>query len=207
MKRLIKKLLRIPANAVIKSADELDPAIRIGLDSYFEEYLFNATNVSGLHVPLGQGETDHVLFKDHWGPVDVAEDGLPTPPQLERGATSSLERGREDFESLCKWLFPEGRPEPGASIYELGCGTGRLLRHFQPWTKECEIWGSDLSATYIKWLQMNFGGDYRLFQNTTTPHLPIPDHSFDYIYAGSVFTHIYDLTDAWLLELGRVLKT
>ena len=93
LKNIVKRLLRPVSNTMVKSSDELDVSFRTSLDRYFEEYLFNATNVSGLHVPLGQGETDHVLFKDHWGEPDVAEDGLPIPPQLERGATSSLERG------------------------------------------------------------------------------------------------------------------
>jgi ubiquinone/menaquinone biosynthesis C-methylase UbiE len=38
------------------------------------------------------------------------------------------------------------------------------------------------------------------------PHLPFADHSFDCIYAGSVFTHIDDLADAWLLELRRLTR-
>ena len=38
------------------------------------------------------------------------------------------------------------------------------------------------------------------------PHLPFEDRYFDLIYCGSVFTHIDDLTDAWLLELRRVLS-
>ena len=37
------------------------------------------------------------------------------------------------------------------------------------------------------------------------PHLPFEDRSFDLIYCGSVFTHIDDLADAWLLELHRIL--
>jgi SAM-dependent methyltransferase len=34
---------------------------------------------------------------------------------------------------------------------------------------------------------------------------PFPDGYFDCIYAGSVFTHIADFEEAWLLELSRVL--
>ena len=44
------------------------------------------------------------------------------------------------------------------------------------------------------------------FTTTTTyPHLPFEDNTFDLIYSGSVFTHIADLGDAWLLELRRIL--
>jgi ubiquinone/menaquinone biosynthesis C-methylase UbiE len=41
---------------------------------------------------------------------------------------------------------------------------------------------------------------------TTTPHLPFEDNYFDLVYAGSVFTHISDLTDSWFLELRRVVR-
>ena len=42
-------------------------------------------------------------------------------------------------------------------------------------------------------------------QGTLLPHLPLEDRSVDAIYAGSVFTHIAELEEAWLLELRRVL--
>src|SRR5262249_7547168 len=41
---------------------------------------------------------------------------------------------------------------------------------------------------------------------TTLPHLPFEDRYFDFIYAGSVFTHLDDLADAWLAELRRILN-
>lgn len=41
---------------------------------------------------------------------------------------------------------------------------------------------------------------------STNPHLPFRDETFGFVYAGSVFTHIGDLADAWLLELHRCLS-
>ena len=41
---------------------------------------------------------------------------------------------------------------------------------------------------------------------TTAPHLPFEDKYFDVIYCGSVFTHMDDLADAWLLELKRITR-
>ena len=38
------------------------------------------------------------------------------------------------------------------------------------------------------------------------PHLPFEDRYFDLIYCGSVFTHIDDLADAWLLEIKRIMR-
>jgi SAM-dependent methyltransferase len=42
--------------------------------------------------------------------------------------------------------------------------------------------------------------------NTTLPPLPFESNSFDMIYCGSVFTHIADLAELWLVELRRLLK-
>jgi SAM-dependent methyltransferase len=51
------------------------------------------------------------------------------------------------------------------------------------------------------------GTPCRYFCTTTTaPHLPFEDGYFDLIYAGSVFTHIADLADAWFLELKRIVR-
>lgn len=41
---------------------------------------------------------------------------------------------------------------------------------------------------------------------TTAPHLPFEDRTFGLIYAGSVFSHIEDLADAWVLELRRITR-
>jgi SAM-dependent methyltransferase len=41
---------------------------------------------------------------------------------------------------------------------------------------------------------------------TTAPHVPFEDRTFDLIYCGSVFTHISELAEAWLLELRRILR-
>ena len=41
---------------------------------------------------------------------------------------------------------------------------------------------------------------------TAFPHLPFEDNTFTLIYAGSVFTHILQLMDAWVMEFPRILK-
>lgn len=46
---------------------------------------------------------------------------------------------------------------------------------------------------------------FRFVTTTTLPHLPFADGYFHMIHAGSVFTHIADLAEAWLLEIRRVL--
>jgi len=47
---------------------------------------------------------------------------------------------------------------------------------------------------------------FKFLTVTTAPHLPFEDRYFDLIYCGSIFSHIDDLADAWLLELKRILQ-
>src|SRR5204863_7451754 len=41
---------------------------------------------------------------------------------------------------------------------------------------------------------------------TTAAHLPFEDRFFDLVYCGSVFSHMGEMCDAWLLELARVIR-
>jgi ubiquinone/menaquinone biosynthesis C-methylase UbiE len=98
-------------------------------------------------------------------------------------------------------LVPEG-----SRILDFGCGSGRMLRWIPDHVANGEYWGCDTTAKAITWAQAHLGPRFRLFTNLREPHLPFIDRYFDFIYAGSVFSHIDDLADFWLLELRRVLK-
>ena len=94
---------------------------------------------------------------------------------------------------------------PGDRILDLGCGAGRMIRHLQPLAATCEIWGADISAEHILWCKRNLSPPFHFVTTTKVPHLPFEDRSFRLVYCGSLFTHIDDLADAWLLELRRIL--
>jgi len=94
----------------------------------------------------------------------------------------------------------------GHRVLELGCAAGRMIRWLGDVADRCEIWGTDISAAHVYWCKQHMSPPFNFFITTTAPHLPFGDDYFDVIYAGSVFTHIDDLADAWLLELRRVLK-
>lgn len=80
-----------------------------------------------------------------------------------------------------------------------------MIRHLEPLAATCEIWGTDISSEHIQWCKRNLSPPFRFATTTKIPHLPFADGSFRFIYCGSVFTHIDDLADAWLLELRRIL--
>ncbi len=99
-----------------------------------------------------------------------------------------------------QWLRSAGR------VLDFGCGSGRMIRWLHDVADSCEIWGTDISSRHIYWCKQNLSPPFHFATTTTYPHLPFPDGWFGLIYAGSVFTHIDDLADAWFLELARIIR-
>jgi len=94
----------------------------------------------------------------------------------------------------------------GSRIFDFGCATGRVLRHFAAQENGIEVWGSDINGRHVEWVRRYLPGKIRAFQSTSLPHLPLEDNYFDCLYAFSVFSHIDLLEHAWLLELRRILR-
>jgi ubiquinone/menaquinone biosynthesis C-methylase UbiE len=118
-----------------------------------------------------------------------------------------LASGRHDIQEMMNILRQAGAsPENLGHILEFGCGDGRMIRWLEEWAGKREIWGTDIDAGRIFWCKQNLGSPFRFITTTSVPHLPFEDRYFDFIYAGSVFTHIDDLADAWFAELRRILR-
>lgn len=145
------------------------------------------------------------------------QDGLPIPPQdlwagYGANAADYLSSGQAHYQHMLKVLAETGySPQPGQRILDFGCAAGRMTRCWINTSvslgqaNPMEVWGSDLGAEHIQWCQQYLSPPLNFVTNTTFPHLPFEDHYFDLIYAGSVFTHIGDLEDSWLMELRRIL--
>jgi len=139
------------------------------------------------------------------------EQGLPIPPQnlwLGYGKESSEYLGwaKHQVTNMIGIVEASGFDFGGKKrILELGCGAGRMLRWFKQYTDKSEVWGTDISSEHIYWANKYLKPPFNFATTTTIPHLPFEDRYFDFIYAGSVFTHIDDLADSWLLELKRIL--
>lgn len=126
--------------------------------------------------------------------------GLPSPEWY-------VQSGKEDFDKIIETLNNAAiRPNLNWNILDFGCSNGRIIRWFSEWTKAGEVWGVDISTEQIMWAKTNLTPPFKFITSTTAPHLPFEDCYFNFIYAGSVFTHIDDLSDAWLMELRRILK-
>jgi len=118
-----------------------------------------------------------------------------------------LASGERDTRQMLDILFQTGVSlESLGHILDFGCGDGRMIRCLEHLATSREIWGADIHAGRIIWCKQNLSPPLRFLTTTTIPHLPFEDRHFGFIYAGSVFTHIDDLADAWFAELRRILR-
>lgn len=102
--------------------------------------------------------------------------------------------------------LPAGWSFDGRRVLDFGCGAGRTLRHFLNEARRAEVWGCDVDGPSIAWLQRALSPPLHVLQNRPGPPLGLDYGTFDLIWALSVFTHLTDLSLAWLLELHKLLK-
>jgi ubiquinone/menaquinone biosynthesis C-methylase UbiE len=95
---------------------------------------------------------------------------------------------------------------PESRVLDFGCADGFMIRWWLNLARTGEVWGVDINGAHILWCKQNLSPPFKFALTTSFPHLPFEDCYFDLIYAGSVFTHIADLDDAWLLELRRIVR-
>jgi ubiquinone/menaquinone biosynthesis C-methylase UbiE len=138
--------------------------------------------------------------------------GLPIPPKdLWHNQRITLEyylnSGKENVSKMLKISqSDEFSLNNGNRILDFGCEVGRMIRWLVDLAEECEIWGVEINAHYTIWCQQNLSPPFNFATTTTIPCLPFEDRYFDFIYCGSVFTHIDYLADAWLVELKRITR-
>ena len=92
-------------------------------------------------------------------------------------------------------------------ILDFGCGCGRTLIHLKELAPESQFDGTDIDEGAIEWCKQNLRfGTFTV--GNASPPTDYPPHSFDFIYAISVFTHLdEDYQFRWLEELRRIAKT
>jgi SAM-dependent methyltransferase len=146
------------------------------------------------------------------GAREGAQSALPVPPELFRAsycssAESFVQSGADDIATLRRLLSDSDFSiEDSGRILELGVAGGRMIRHLVDIAATNEIWGIDVWSSAVLWCKENLSPPFHFATTTVTPHVPFEDRSFGLVYAGSVWTHLDDLADAWALEVHRLLR-
>jgi len=164
-----------------------------------------------LFLPYRADQSSYIILKRPTGAAPAAAQDLAVPPPHlllgHESAEQFLSWGQLHFSAMQGILERAGFAlARGQRILDFGCGSGRLIRWLRDLAGGSDIWGVDIRAEHILWCRENLQPPFHFAVTTIVPHLPFEDRSFDLIYAGSVFTHIDDLVDSWLLELRRLLR-
>jgi SAM-dependent methyltransferase len=163
------------------------------------------------------------------GTVDGLEDGrgfLVPPMRLVQmtgvESASSFQKNAAAYLHVCKrW----GRLRPDERVLDIGCGVGRLaipLTHYLNCQGSYE--GIDIIHELVAWCRFNISRHHPAFRfqkadvcnkiynrdgwmKASEYRLPFADATFDFVFVGSVFTHMLpaDLEN-YLEETTRVLK-
>jgi len=198
-------------SAPLRWAWQRFPALRRAFENKSRDAVLADPRVAAKFYPHQPGETFY-LVEPSQPPRDDQE--LPVPPRelwwsTGAGTTDDvfLSAGRGYIAKMKSILEEAGAPlQSHKRILDFGCAGGIMIRHLRDAAKSGEVWGVDIAGSHILWCERNLSPPFKFATTTSFPHLPFEDNYFDLVYAGSVFTHIADLAEAWLLELKRIVR-
>jgi SAM-dependent methyltransferase len=206
-KKLVKTLLRLPADALLASSGTLARRIDAGSN----HAILGTPNLTAKFFPYKPDDASYLipnLNRDRKPGKD-----LSVPPKELRvhgyldSEADYVAAGKKYTDTMTNILAAAGVSIlPHNRLLDFGCGDGMMLRHFDQVAAAGEAWGLDLNGTLMMWCQQHLSPPFKFATSTSFPHLPFEDGYFDLIYAFSVFTHICDLAEAWLLELKRIVR-
>lgn len=130
------------------------------------------------------------LTRDHWTIV-----GPKT-----REAHEEFGQGKRQF-LVAQGLTPRSR------LLDVGCGTGQLTEHLLDYlSSEGVYYGTDIAPEAVAFCREKFNRPNFFFLQNEMTWVPLTGLVFDFIYLGSVFTHLYpEEIRALLLDLKRLL--
>ena len=176
--------------------------------------------LSRLATSLDALEEENRTLRDRLAPVLLSKDGaaqdaatqsvdaagLPLPPAHLRHWVAGtddlawfLEGGQLGVQTVVSLLAKRRLDlDQLESVLDFGCGCGRVLRHLRRFEK-VRIHGTDSNPDAIAWCDQHL--DFAEFgTNRLEPPTRYRQHSFDCIYAFSVFTHLPEA-----LQMGKTL--
>lgn len=117
---------------------------------------------------------------------------------------------REEFERLgrikLEMLIEQGLT-PHSHVLDVGCGTGQLTAPLEEFLSPHGLYhGTDLAEEAVAFCRQKFFRPNFSFSQNSMTRVPLRGLTFDCIYLGSVFTHMYpDEIAALLTDLRRLL--
>lgn len=219
LKDSVKSVLQFQADALIagsrllpvKVSEEVKATLSGRVSAEFSSLVLGMPHIAAKFMPYAGGDQSYVIPKVPRSDTATPEE-LPVPPkELWEGYSETVEdylaHGKAHTDLLRYIMVGAGFPlENCQRILDFGCASGRMIRWLRDLSPSCELWGVDINEAHTYWCQQNLGPRFKFLNSTTFPHLPFEDRTFDFIYSGSVFTHISELADAWLLELKRITR-
>lgn len=111
--------------------------------------------------------------------------------------------GQLDWKLLVEAMQQSGGPLK--RYLDIGCASGRVIRHAAADPSGVEAIGSDINRLHVEWCNRHLDRA-TVFHSSSVPSLPLEDNSVDLVSAFSVFTHIEAFETAWLMEIRRILR-
>lgn len=180
----------------------LEPYVAMLVRLEVERRLSTSPQIAGQFLPVDP--SSDTLLLPVFPPPNPQGEALVAPEELWE-IKGDLD-GQEHVASMLDILAANGVDHSTfGAILEFGCGTGRMLREVRVAAPSAEMWGVDINAASIDWCQRHLAPDMQFAVCTSQPSLPFTDGRFDFVYAGSVFTHLSELGDSWACELHRLL--
>ena len=134
--------------------------------------------------------------------VDKALEELPLDEAMSRAIGGSYEL----IGPICAEIAIHAGVRDGASVFDFGCGSGRVSTALAKRVSLKRYLGTDVVQKLLDYAASRSPDHYQYIRH---PELSVPaeDNAFDVAYAFSVFTHLYQAESfIYLQDIHRVLK-
>jgi ubiquinone/menaquinone biosynthesis C-methylase UbiE len=156
-----------------------------------------ACKVIGRHARDNSGEYD---YQTAYQQVDLESDYWTIVGPRTRSEFEALGQGKR------RLLIDHGLT-PDARVLDVGCGTGQLSGPlFDYLSPKGLYYGTDIAREAVAFCQKKYPRPNFVFVQNEMSRIPVEGVQFDFIYLGSVFTHMYpeEIRDM-LIDFRRLL--